>query len=139
MYPPFRSELSSQCAVIILLSAFALIIASRIIDSLCTPRPSSENAITFAAIPSKSESSSPFSPIVIAPYGYTPITASLFIISVSSLRCGMLSGTGFKFGMAHTSVYPPLAAALDPLAIVSLYEKPGSRKCTCTSQKPGNI
>ena len=42
-------------------------IASRIIASLCTPLPSSEKATTSCAMPSRSESSSPLSPTVIAP------------------------------------------------------------------------
>lgn len=34
--------------------------------------------------------------------------------SSSGARCAGLSGTGFKFGMAHTSLYPPRAAARVP-------------------------
>ena len=41
--------------------------------------------------------------------------------------------------MAQTVVKPPLAAALVPAAIVSLYVNPGSLKWTWTSTKPGVI
>lgn len=40
----------------------------------------------------------------------------------------MLSGTGFRLGMGQTAVNPPWAAARVPAAMVSLYEKPGSRR-----------
>ena len=36
--------------------------------------------------------------------------------------------TGIVFGMAHTLVNPPATAAAVPVAIVSLYPCPGSRK-----------
>src|SRR2546425_7872934 len=40
--------------------------------------------------------------------------------------------------MQQTAVKPPAAAARVPLAIVSLYSWPGSRRCTCMSMKPGH-
>ena len=46
---------------------------------------------------------------------------------------------GSRFGMEKISVNPPAAAAIVPVWIVSLYKKPGSLKCTCTSAKPGNM
>src|SRR2546430_4745539 len=48
-----------------------------------------------------------------------------------------LSVTGSVFGMAHTAVNPPATAARVPLAMVSTSSFPGSRKCTCTSTRPG--
>ena len=48
-----------------------------------------------------------------------------------------LSFTGFVFGMQQTEVKPPAFAAAVPVAIVSLYSKPGSRRCTCMSIRPG--
>src|SRR5213594_1698883 len=48
-----------------------------------------------------------------------------------------LSVTGSVFGIAHTAVNPPAAAARVPLAIVSTSSFPGSRRCTCTSTRPG--
>src|ERR1035437_9115180 len=45
---------------------------------------------------------------------------------------------GSVFGMHSTVVNPPFAAARDPDSMVSLYSKPGSRKCTCMSINPGS-
>ncbi|SCU54344.1 Uncharacterised protein [Staphylococcus aureus] len=43
-------------------------------------------------------------------------------------KCSTESGTGLVLGIGHTVVNPPLAAALVPVSIVSLYSPPGSRK-----------
>src|SRR5262245_8518302 len=40
--------------------------------------------------------------------------------------------------MQHTAVKPPAAAARVPEATVSLYSKPGSRRCVWMSMKPGH-
>src|ERR671936_1233662 len=48
-----------------------------------------------------------------------------------------LSFTGWVLAMQHTAVKPPAAAARVPVATVSLYSWPGSRRCTCISMKPG--
>ena len=48
-----------------------------------------------------------------------------------------VSMVGLVFGMAQMVVNPPAAAALVPLAIVSLSSKPGSRRWQCRSTKPG--
>ncbi len=56
----------------------------------------------------------------------TAIFASFKIASFSTFKFSKLSGTGFKFGIAQTAVYPPAAAARVALLIVSLYKKPGS-------------
>ena len=42
-------------------------------------------------------------------------------------------------GIGITEVKPPAAAAAVPVAIVSLYSNPGSRKCTWTSAKAGSL
>ena len=47
------------------------------------------------------------------------------------------SFTGTVLGIAQTEVNPPAAAAAVPVAIVSLCECPGSRRCTCISMSPG--
>ena len=130
---------SSQCATISFPSFFARFIASRIMLSDATPLPSSVNPITCSAIASMSAGSFPSSPLVIAPYGKTLTFASLAIISSCTLRFSMLSGHGSRFGIENMSVNPPAAADIVPLAIVSLYKKPGSLKCTCTSVRPGKI
>ncbi len=48
-----------------------------------------------------------------------------------------LSATGEVFGMQTMVVNPPAAAARAPDAIVSFQPKPGSRRCTWMSIKPG--
>src|SRR5712672_246916 len=48
-----------------------------------------------------------------------------------------LSFTGLVFGMQQMDVKPPAAAAREPLSTVSACSKPGSRRCTCISMKPG--
>src|SRR5262249_51514314 len=48
-----------------------------------------------------------------------------------------LSLTGSLLGMAQTAVNPPAAAALRPVATVSAYSRPGSRRCAWRSMKPG--
>src|SRR5271157_1351558 len=39
--------------------------------------------------------------------------------------------------MQQMEVKPPAAAAREPLSMVSACSKPGSRRCTCMSMKPG--
>uniref|UniRef100_A0A2M4CA19 Putative secreted protein n=1 Tax=Anopheles marajoara TaxID=58244 RepID=A0A2M4CA19_9DIPT len=46
---------------------------------------------------------------------------------------------GCVLGIASTIVMPPASAAAVPLANVSLCGAPGSRRCTCTSMKPGSL
>ena len=75
-----------------------------------------------------SESSSPFDPRVMAPMGYTRTTASRFAVSMMKRVVEALSFTGVVFGMAHTAVNPPAAAAWAPVAMVSLSSRPGSRR-----------
>ena len=48
-----------------------------------------------------------------------------------------LSFTGLVFGMQQIDVKPPAAAARAPVSMVSACSKPGSRRCTCMSIKPG--
>ncbi len=48
-----------------------------------------------------------------------------------------LSFTGLVLGMQQMEVKPPAAAAREPLSMVSACSKPGSRRCTCMSMKPG--
>src|ERR1035438_3190539 len=47
------------------------------------------------------------------------------------------STTGAVLGMVQTEVKPPAAAAAVPVAMVSLWSWPGSRRCTWRSMKPG--
>ena len=71
-----------------------------------------------------------------APMGKTRAEASLAWDRMNSVT-DRLSFTGFVFGMQQTEVNPPAFAAAVPVAIVSLYSKPGSRRCTCMSMRPG--
>src|ERR1700676_522251 len=48
-----------------------------------------------------------------------------------------LSLTGSVLAMQATAVKPPAAAAMVPVATVSLYSWPGSRRWTCMSISPG--
>src|SRR5205814_72159 len=48
-----------------------------------------------------------------------------------------VSFTGSVLAMAAMAVKPPAAAARVPVAIVSLYSWPGSRRWTCMSIRPG--
>src|ERR1039457_1604093 len=50
---------------------------------------------------------------------------------------GASSITGSVFAIAQMVVKPPAAAARVPVATVSLYSKPGSRRCVWRSTKPG--
>ena len=47
------------------------------------------------------------------------------------------SSGGSVFGMHTTAVHPPSAAARAPVSIVSASSRPGSRKCTWMSTRPG--
>ena len=59
------------------------------------------------------------------------------MIAFSRLAISGESITGFVLAIGQTVVTPPRAAAAVPVAIVSLYSSPGSRKCTCISTRPG--
>src|SRR5579884_2306846 len=48
-----------------------------------------------------------------------------------------LAFTGCVLGMQQMEVKPPAAAAREPLSMVSACSKPGSRRWTCMSMKPG--
>ncbi|SIN58563.1 Uncharacterised protein [Mycobacteroides abscessus subsp. abscessus] len=104
----------------------------------CTPTPSSVNAnAPLLASVSKSTCSFPACLTVIAAYGNTLTCAFSSINWFKRFRFSSESGTGFVFGIGHTVVNPPLAAAFVPVSIVSLCSPPGSRKWTWTSTNPG--
>ena len=86
--------------------------------------------------PSMSVSSFPCKPFVTAAVFKTWIgsRSARFLRSES---VSSLSTAGFVFAMQITVVYPPAAALAAPVSMSSLYVKPGSRKCTCTSTRPG--
>ena len=77
--------------------------------------------------------------MVTAPIGYTstsPFSAIFALLWMNRITDSSSIG-GFVFGMQQTAVNPPAAADAHPLAMVSLYSNPGSRKCTCMSRKSG--
>ena len=49
-----------------------------------------------------------------------------------------LSATGLVLAIANTAVYPPRAAAAEPVSMSSAYSRPGSRRWVCRSTKPGS-
>ena len=84
-----------------------------------------------------SANSLPALPLLTQPMGKTlTILASLAFFKTYSTTLA-LSTAGLVLGMAQMVVKPPLAAAWTPVAIVSLSSYPGSRRCVCTSMKPG--
>ena len=74
---------------------------------------------------------------VTAATGSILMSVTSFAFSLIKLTISTLSTTGLVSGITHTVVNPPLAAALAPVLIVSLYSYPGSLKCTCRSISPG--
>src|SRR5574337_1080554 len=62
---------------------------------------------------------------------------SRFAVSRINSATERVSLTGAVFGIQQTAVKPPRAAAIVPLAIVSLSSRPGWRRWTCMSINPG--
>ena len=96
-----------------------------------TQFPSSLKTLTFAfecAIDAKSANSLPSSPLVTAPIGKTSTKPTLAPIAETCSTIAAESATGKVFAMALTATYPPRAAASDPVAIVSEFSLPGSRR-----------
>src|ERR1700688_3717896 len=102
--------------------------------------PSSDTATMPACfIAAISAMFSPLLPTDAAPIGHTRTLPVDFARSTINLVTEALSFTGFVFGMQHTAVKPPRAAARVPVSMLSEDSWPGSRKCTCMSIKPGAI
>src|SRR5258708_21945005 len=81
--------------------------------------------------------SSPARFLEIAPVGKTRTLATSAARSLIQAIVLGLSATGDVFGMQTTVVNPPAAAARVPDSIVSFQPKPGSRKWTWISIRPG--
>ena len=94
------------------------------------------DAPACASSPS-SASSLPARPRVTQPIGSTRTCALRLGGAQDVLDQPARSIGGSVLGIAQTVVKPPRAAASVPVAIVSLYSKPGSRRCVCRSTKPG--
>ena len=104
-------------------------IARRITLTSSTGSPSSDTATaTASTISPISESSSPFMPLVMEPMGYTrAFLACAAFLRMNSVTAALSFG-GSVFAIVATAVNPPATAACEPLAIVSLYSKSGSRR-----------
>ena len=75
--------------------------------------------------------------MVAAAIGYTfarPVIPRLLRMNSTTL---LSSIGGLVLGMHATDVTPPATAAAVPVAMVSLYSCPGSRRWTWMSTKPG--
>src|SRR2546430_12738145 len=101
-------------------------------------RPSSVIATTpaWASEPSGANSS-PIKPFEIAPVGNTFTQATPAARSLIHAIVLGPSATGEVLGMQTIVVNPPAAPARAPDAIVSFQPKPGSRRWTWRSIKPG--
>ena len=136
--PPSTRFMSSQCAKTGIPACLAFFIAFLYTPEFITDFPSSLMAQIPAAFSSStSVISTPAMFLVTAPTGSTLVSPTVFPLSIMYLTVSGESTTGFVFGMQHTVVNPPLAAALLPVSISSLYVNPGSLKCTCKSISPG--
>ena len=113
--------------------------ALRISLGVRTGAPSSEKPSTPASASSPmAESCSPARPADTAPKARTstgepPARAAERMRS----RTPGSSSAGWVLGISATVVKPPWAAAAEPVATVSASSKPGSRKWTWRSKKPG--
>ena len=81
--------------------------------------------------------SSPAMFLVMAPATKTLILLSRAARSRINATVPELSMAGEVLGMQTTEVKPPRAAEAVPVAMVSLADCPGSRKCACKSINPG--
>ena len=92
----------------------------RIMPAPCTPRPSSVKATAPCATMSPiSDSVSPLSPCEQEPATCTRHLPTAAARAFTYSTPTALSMTGFVFGMQHTAVKPPCAAARVPEAISS--------------------
>ena len=119
--PPFTKLISSQWANTGTSALTAFFIASRYTLESITDLPSSLIAHIPASLSSNtSVISFPAIPLVTEPTGSTFVYPASFPLFIIYLTTSALSVTGFVFGMQHTDVNPPLAAAILPVIISSL-------------------
>ena len=119
--PPAESPMSSACVITGTPKGFTYSMAFRISPESVTGIPSSEMPTHPAShISPMSASSSPFSPLVIAPMGNTLTIPSVLAFRSMYSVTEALSFMGFVLGMQTMEVKPPAAAARQPVLIVSL-------------------
>ena len=132
------NDFSSQWSMIGRPNALAYSRARRISVASCTAAPSSLKPTHPAAARSPSSASSlPARPLLTAPIGSTRTCARAAASRSTYSTIERLSIAGSVFGIAHTVVKPPRAAARVPDSMSSLYSRPGSRRCACRSTNPG--
>ena len=130
MLAPCVMRVSSACWITVSPTRAAAARVSRIMLSFRIGLPSSVTATAPADLSAaKSLIASPFDPRVAAAMGKTRTCAPRSGACIQRVISGE-SFTGVVFGIAATLVNPPAAAAAVPVAMVSLYPWPGSRRCT---------
>ena len=135
---PFVNEATSQCCASVMSRARAYSRAWRMSCGSWTPLPSSVNRCTPAAASSPNGASAfPCRFIVMHPAGCTSHRPARRAWARTNSTTASESCAGSVFGMATIAVNPPSAAARLPVSIVSASSRPGSRRCTCRSTKPG--
>ena len=137
MWPPPARAASSQCWARVTPRPPPYSRARRMSRLSCTPVPSSVNRRTpRAAISAIGASRSPARPTVMAPATSTSHRARRprCWTSRTTLASSM---AGSVLGMATTAVYPPRAAAREPVSTVSASSRPGWRRWVWRSTRPG--
>ena len=87
--------------------------------------------------PPSSASSLPSRFLVTAPIGKTLQLPARWACWMTNSAAACVSRAGSVFGMQATDVTPPATAAAVPVAMVSSSSRPGSRRWTCMSIRPG--
>src|SRR5581483_12486603 len=136
--PPRVRSRSSQWSRMALSNIRLYSNARRMISALITGEPSSVNATAPPSTsPPISASSSPLRPLVMHPTGQTLAYPARCAWWMTNSAWAWLSSAGSVLGMHATDVTPPATAAAVPVAIVSSSSRPGSRRWTCMSIRPG--
>ncbi len=130
-------DLSSGTWTMILLTAFIYWRAfSKRPDDCTGDVPSLYAMAPLWCISYISASSFPSIFFVIAPMGWT-VTGSILLLWTMYSTPDLADMAGLVLGRTKTSVYPPEAAASEPVSKVSLYSRPGSQKLEKISVQPG--
>ncbi len=122
IWAPSVSRGSCACWATTPSNAFTYSSARRMMSGSKTQKPSSLNTRTRAlldAMAPSSASRSPFCPTVTAPIGCTCTYPAASPRANSCSTTPAVSATGEVFGIAKTVVYPPAAAAREPVRMVS--------------------
>ena len=138
MTAPAVKLLTSQCCASVISRSRAYSSARRMSNGSCTPLPSSVNNVTPASRSSLyGANACPARPTVMQPDGTTSHSPARTPCERTNSTTIRESCEGSVLGIATTAVNPPKAAALLPVSMVSDSSRPGSRRCTWRSTKPG--